>query len=124
MIEPPTPDQGARRVWSDSRGRLWISEWNAGQVSVYDSHDGGWNAWRLPGDLPRTSAVYVDERDIVWLSDFGGNAVHAFDPQTDKFTTYPNNGLKGPSRISAERVTGLSVDRSCGLVNGRSRAIS
>ncbi|GLS38153.1 hydrolase [Mesorhizobium tianshanense] len=91
VIEPPTPDQGARRVWSDSRGRLWVSEWNAGQVSVYDPHDGGWNAWRLPGDLPRTYAVYVDERDIVWLSDFGGNAVHAFDPQTDKFTTYPKS---------------------------------
>jgi len=23
VIEPPTPDQGARRVWSDSQGRLW-----------------------------------------------------------------------------------------------------
>ena len=91
VIEPPTPDQGARRVWSDSRGRLWISEWNSGQVSVYDPHDGSWNAWRLPGDLPRAYAVYVDERDIVWLSDFGGNAVHAFDPQTDKFTTYPKS---------------------------------
>ncbi|MER9580336.1 hypothetical protein NKI78_33055 [Mesorhizobium sp. M0400] len=45
----------------------------------------------MPGDLPRTYAVYVDERDIVWLSDFGGNAVHAFDPQTDKFTTYPKS---------------------------------
>jgi virginiamycin B lyase len=91
VIEPPTPDQGARRVWSDSRGRLWISEWNSGQVSVYDPHDGSWNDWRLPGDRPRAYAVYVDERDIVWLSDFGGNAVHAFDPQTDKFTTYPTS---------------------------------
>ncbi|MER8949877.1 hypothetical protein [Mesorhizobium sp. M0959] len=25
------------------------------------------------------------------MSDFGGNAVHAFDPQTDKFTTYPKS---------------------------------
>jgi virginiamycin B lyase len=91
VIEPPTPDQGARRVWSDSRGRLWISEWNSGRVSVYDPHDGSWKAWRLPGDHPRAYAVYVDERDIVWLSDFGGNAVHAFDPQTNKFTTYPKS---------------------------------
>src|SRR4029078_9525109 len=29
-VEPPTPQQGARRVWSDSQGRLWISEWNRG----------------------------------------------------------------------------------------------
>src|SRR5690606_40285648 len=24
VIEPPTADQGARRVWSDSRGRIWV----------------------------------------------------------------------------------------------------
>ena len=29
-IEPPTPGQGARRVWSDSKGRIWVSEWNCG----------------------------------------------------------------------------------------------
>ena len=32
VIEPPTPTQGARRVWSDSRGRIWVSYWNTGQV--------------------------------------------------------------------------------------------
>jgi streptogramin lyase len=39
VYEPPTRDQGARRVWSDSKGRLWISEWNSGSVSVYDPID-------------------------------------------------------------------------------------
>ena len=36
IIEPPTPEQGARRVWSDSRGRIWVSYWNTGQVGMYD----------------------------------------------------------------------------------------
>ena len=36
VVEPPTPNQGARRVWSDSRGRIWVSEWDAGQVGVHD----------------------------------------------------------------------------------------
>ena len=31
VIRPPTAGQGARRVWSNSKGRLWVSEWNAGQ---------------------------------------------------------------------------------------------
>jgi len=39
VYEPPTKDQGARRVWSDSKGRLWISEWNSGNVSAYDPID-------------------------------------------------------------------------------------
>jgi len=89
VIEPPTPNQGARRVWSDSAGRLWVAEWNSGQVSRYDPRDESWQAWRAPGNDPKIYAVYVDERDIVWLSDFGGNAIHAFDPETETFTTYP-----------------------------------
>ncbi len=34
-IDPPTRGQGARRVWSDSKGVIWLSEWNAGQVGRY-----------------------------------------------------------------------------------------
>lgn len=29
VIEPPTANQGARRVWSDSMGRIWVAEWDA-----------------------------------------------------------------------------------------------
>ena len=89
VIEPPTPDQGARRVWSDSQGRLWVAEWNSGQVSRYDPRDDSWHAWQVPGTRPMVYAVYVDERDVVWLSDFGGHAIHAFDPTKEMFTTYP-----------------------------------
>jgi virginiamycin B lyase len=91
MIEPPTPDQGARRVWSDSRGRLWISEWNSGQLSMHEPKTGEWKAWKVPGERPMPYAVYVDERDIVWVSDFGGNAVHAFDPKSETFSTIPKS---------------------------------
>lgn len=92
VIEPPTPNQGARRVWSDSKGNLWISEWNSGQLSRYAPASGEWKAWKLPGDRPRAYAVYVDERDIVWVSDFGANAVVSFDPATERFTaSYPGS---------------------------------
>jgi virginiamycin B lyase len=89
VIEPPTPEQGTRRVWSDSRGVLWTSEWNAGQVGRYDPAAGAWQEWRLPGDDPQAYAVYVDERDDVWLSDFGANALVRFDPDTEAFAVVP-----------------------------------
>ena len=89
VIEPPTPNQGARRIWTDSGGRLWVSEWNAGQVGLYDPAGGTWREWRLPGDKPQAYAVYVDDRDVVWLSDFGANAVVRFDPATEKFSSFP-----------------------------------
>jgi virginiamycin B lyase len=88
VIEPPTPDQGARRVWSDSQGNVWVSEWNSGQLSRYTPASGAWQTWQLPGDDPKTYAVYVDDRDIVWLSDFGANAVVRFDPKTETFTSF------------------------------------
>ena len=89
VIEPPTPNQGARRVWSDSMGNIWESEWNAGQVARYLPATGEWTEWKLPGPRPQAYAVYVDEKDIVWLTDFGANAVVRFDPVTEEFAQFP-----------------------------------
>jgi virginiamycin B lyase len=89
VLRPPTAGQGARRAWSDSRGRIWISEWNAGQVGMYDPRRKRWREWRVPGSNPMIYAVYVDERDKVWLTDFGANALVRFDPVTERFTRVP-----------------------------------
>lgn len=97
-LDPPTPGQGARRVWSDSQGRIWVSEWNSGNVSVYDPAADTWQSWLLPGDAPQPYAVYVDENDIVWLSDFGTNALVSFDPATETFTSYPLPSPNGSVR--------------------------
>jgi virginiamycin B lyase len=68
---------------------LWVSEWNAGQLGMYDPAAGAWREWRLPGDRPQPYAVYVDETDRVWLSDFGANAMVRFDPPTETFEVFP-----------------------------------
>lgn len=94
VLEPPTANQGARRVWSDSMGRIWVSEWNSGNVSVYDPETEEWQTWKLPGEGSHAYAVYVDDQDIVWLSDFGNNAMVRFDPTTEEFTVLP---LPSPS---------------------------
>jgi virginiamycin B lyase len=94
ILEPPTPNQGARRVWSDSTGRIWVSEWNGGNVSVYDPATEEWETWSLPTDSASAYAVYVDENDIIWLSDFTANAIVSFDPETEEFTEFP---LPSPS---------------------------
>jgi len=98
VLEPPTPNQGARRVWSDSQGRIWVSEWNAGQVAVYDPANDSWKEWKLPGNRPQAYAVYVDDQDIVWLSDFGANTIVRFDPASETFTSF-----KLPSHDAAVR---------------------
>jgi len=91
VIEPPTPRQGARRVWSDSQGRLWISEWSSGQVSVFDPGTKQWRQWVPPVRGARTYSVYVDERDKVWITEWTSNAIMRFDPVTEKFESFPSD---------------------------------
>lgn len=105
VLEPPTPRQGARRVWSDSKGMIWVAEWNSGQLSRLDPKTNTWKAWKAPGDNPQVYAVYVDETDRVWVSEWGQQVMLRFDPATERFETfkssshYPNvrqiHGRKG-----------------------------
>jgi virginiamycin B lyase len=91
IVAPPTPNQGARRVWSDSRGRLWISEWNSGNVSMHDPRDGSGKVWPLPGERPRAYSVWVDPHDAVWLTDLAANPILRFDPVRETFLAFPSD---------------------------------
>ena len=86
-ISTPTGGGGARRVWSDSSGMLWVTEWFAGKLARYDPVNDEWREWALPGDSPQPYAVYVDEFDAVWITDFGSNAVHRFDAKTEVYVS-------------------------------------
>jgi virginiamycin B lyase len=97
VIEPPTPRQGARRVWSDSKGRLWISEWISGQVSMYDPALKQWRAWK-PTERAQMYSVWVDEHDKVWLTEWSSNAILRFDPQTEKFERFESDRINAQVR--------------------------
>ena len=97
VVEPPTPEQGARRLWSDTRGALWISEFLAGQIARFDPGQNTWKSWPLPGNRPQPYGIYVDQQDIVWVSDFGAGALLRFDPATGQFSRIA--GQKGDVRI-------------------------
>ena len=90
-VDPPTPRQGARRVWPDSKGRLWVSYWHTGQVGRYDPATKTWREWRLPGDRPQAYSVWVDDRDGVWLTDWTANAIVRFDPASERFESFPSD---------------------------------
>jgi virginiamycin B lyase len=93
VIEPPTANQGARRVWSDSKGRIWVSYWNTGHVGMYDPATKSWKEYKLPGNA-HVYSVWVDQtdgKDIVWVTDWSINAIVRFDPKTEKFESYISN---------------------------------
>jgi len=56
---------------------------------MFDPATGARDEKPLPGEGAQAYAVYVDDRDRVWLSDFGANALVAYDPATGAFTSYP-----------------------------------
>ena len=48
MVPPPKPGVGPRRIWSDSKGLLWVSFWHTGEVGRYDPTGKTWKVWALP----------------------------------------------------------------------------
>ena len=91
VIEPPTPRQGARRVWSDSKGNVWVAEWNSGNLSRYEPKTGKWSAWKAPGAGPQVYAVYVDETDKVWISEWTSQTMMRFDPVAQTFESFKSS---------------------------------
>ena len=89
VIELPSPGQGPRRVWLDSRGEPWVTGWYSGKLLHYDPSSSAWTQLDVPGTHSQPYAVYVDERDRVWISDFGANAIQLYDPREGRFTTLP-----------------------------------
>lgn len=85
------PDAGRRRPADLERfPRLpmghRVGRGNARSVRPFSR---SWSEWRLPGENPQPYAVYVDERDVVWITDFGANALVRFTPRTERFRAFP-----------------------------------
>jgi virginiamycin B lyase len=91
MVPPPKPGVGPRRIWSDSKGLLWVSFWNSGEVGRYDPMSKAWKVWSLPKSKGGCYAIYVDNKDKVWVTDFVANAILRFDPATETFESFPSD---------------------------------
>jgi len=57
---------------------------------MYDPSSRAWREWKLPGNA-HAYAVWVDDRDKVWLTDWSTNAIVRFDPVTEAFDTFKSN---------------------------------
>jgi len=48
-----------------------------------------WKELKLPGQKPQPYVIFVDDKDIIWISDFSSNAIVRFDPSLEKFQSFP-----------------------------------
>lgn len=123
-FDPPTARQGARRIWSDSKGRLWVSYWHTGQVGMFDPASKTWREWALPGPGAQAYSVWVDERDAVWLTEWSSNAIVRFDPTTGRFESFPSDRPRANVRQMLGRAgeawgAESGTDRLVVVVHGR-----
>ena len=56
IVEPHKKGAGPRRVWTDSKGLLWVSFWHSGEVGRYDPAAKTWKTWLLPA-TPAAAAI-------------------------------------------------------------------
>ena len=57
----------------------------------YDPATKRWSLWQLPKSKFGCYAVYVDDQDKVWVTDFSANAVLRFDPVNERFDSFPSD---------------------------------
>lgn len=76
-FDVPSAGGGARRVWSDWSGKLWVTEWFAGKLARFGPATEEWREWDLPGGDPQPYAVFVDDPPRWGSQTSGAKAVAA-----------------------------------------------
>lgn len=69
-ISPPTPRQGARRVWADSKGRIWVSDFGASALVRFDPEREAFRAFPLPSKDARVRQI-LGRKGEVWGAESG-----------------------------------------------------
>jgi virginiamycin B lyase len=92
----PTPQSGPRRGEIDRQDRLWVTEFYASQIAMFDPDTGTTKEYPLfPGSKPFTApyaqpySLSVDNKNqTVWTNDFLASRLYKVDIKTGKTTEY------------------------------------
>jgi streptogramin lyase len=79
-------------VDGDSQGNVWYTSHRSPYIGKLEPSSGVVTEYRVPstpGALSGTHTVWVDDQDIVWLSEGWAHKLTKFDPRTEQFTQYP-----------------------------------
>jgi len=88
MDLPESNAGGARRIWADSQGNIYVGTWFTGSIEKYNPKAKNWTVFKVPGLGPKLYSMYVDKYDNVWVSDFTSSSVWKFDPQNESFQEF------------------------------------
>src|SRR5262245_65833539 len=74
VIDPPKPGSGPRRIWSDSKGVLWVSLWNIGAIGRYDPVAKSRKTYQLPNATHGRYSHYAEHKNRDWTTDLSAHA--------------------------------------------------
>jgi virginiamycin B lyase len=122
---PPGHRYGIYQVMSDSHNNLWMAEFADGHLGEIDAKTLQVTWYAPPTPHARLRRMEIDNQDRITVTEYRGDKVAVFDPNTDKFTeydlppyTYPyraefdKNGDLWASTMSTDRV--VRVDPKTG----------
>ncbi|MCH8266792.1 MAG: carboxypeptidase regulatory-like domain-containing protein [Acidobacteria bacterium] len=78
-------------VHGDSKGGIWYTAHRSPYIGRLDPETGKVEEYRVPAfqdALPGTHRVWVDENDIVWVSENWAHNLTRFDPETKQFRQF------------------------------------
>jgi signal transduction histidine kinase/ligand-binding sensor domain-containing protein len=101
-------------IFIDSRGILWMTHWQQGALTTYDSEKGHFTRYvhdpedpeSLSGDI--LSCVTEDHQGFIWIG--GELGLDRYDPRTGKFKHFQHDP-ENPNSLSYNRVRVLYVDK-------------
>ncbi len=85
---PPNKEARPRRVVVDSKGNVWVGNWN-GSILRFDPKTEIFREYPIPGPEPTPYSIQADRNDNLWFTSHYNDYLGRLDPQTGNITKYP-----------------------------------
>jgi signal transduction histidine kinase/ligand-binding sensor domain-containing protein len=102
-------------VFLDSQGLLWMTHWQQGALTTFDTERGIFTRYQHEPENPESlsgnvlSCVTEDHQGNIWIG--GELGLDRYDPQTGKFKHF-HHEPENPKSLSYNRVRALYVDKN------------
>jgi streptogramin lyase len=85
---PPTPNSGPRRMHLDTENRVWIGEYYAKTIAVFDPKTEKFQEWPITVPWYGPYDVVADKQGNVWAGGMTSELIVRLDPKTGEFRKY------------------------------------
>jgi len=102
-------------IFLDSKGLLWLTHWQAGALTAFDTERQVFTRYQHDPDNPESlssnvlSTVAEDQQGYIWIG--GERGLDRYDPETGTFKRFQHDP-ENPNSLSYNRVRALYVDKT------------